>query len=120
MSDMTAATTTDLARREPRVTCLLGDPDTARAALVRRYLESRGIAVIGTPAMAAELIALAELYRPNVILVDDELAPDEGPFLARVLQARARRSAIIVATDGGDRDALIELLEGGRSRRHGS
>ena len=80
---------------------------------MRRYLESRGIAVIETPGSAAELVALAELHRPNVIVVDDQLAPDQGHTLVRVLSTRAQSSAIIVSTEAADRDFLIQSLEVG-------
>ena len=108
-----AAPSTDLARREPRITCLLADPVVGRATLAGRYLSGRGIAVIGTPSSAGELVTLAELHRPNVLVVDDELAPEQGHTLTRVLSSRAQRSAIIVATNGGDRDFLIQSLEAG-------
>ena len=107
------APTTELARREPRITCLLADPDVGRAALARRYLSGRGIAVIGTPTSAGELVTLAELYRPNVVVVEDQLAPEQAHTLTRVLSSRAQRSAIIVATNGGDRDFLIQALDAG-------
>ncbi len=78
MTSDAAVPSTELARREPRITCLLADPDRDRAALERRYLEGRGIAVIGTPTSAGELVALAELHRPNVLVVDDQIAPDRA------------------------------------------
>ena len=48
-----------------------------------------------------------------MLVVDDELAPEQGHTLTRVLSSRAQRSAIIVATNGGDRDFLIQSLEAG-------
>jgi len=108
-----SAPSTEIARREPRITCLLADRDADRASLGRRYLEGRGIAVLATPESAAELVALAELHRPNVIVVDAQLAPEQGHAMIRVLSSRAQRSAIIVSTDDGDRDFLIQSLEAG-------
>lgn len=113
MSRDAVVPSTELARREPRISCLLADPDGERAATQRRYLESRGVAVIGTSTSAGELVALAELHRPNVLVVDDQTAPEQGHVLTRVLSSRAHRSAIIVVTDVGDRDFLIRSLEAG-------
>jgi two-component system response regulator DesR len=113
MTSQPVRLSTALARREPRVSCVLADTDLDRVAATRRYLESRGIAVIGTPATVGELLVLVELHRPNVAVIDDQLEGFGGPSMARAVAERTSHTAIIVNTQGGDGEFLIEALEAG-------
>lgn len=102
-----------LARRESRITCVVAEPDLERVAATRRYLEARGIVVVGTPASVGELLVLCELHQPNVVAIDDELEGWGGAAVARAVAQRAPRTAIIVKTEKRDGDFLVDALDAG-------
>ncbi len=108
-----SGTSTALARRESRIACVIGDPNANRVLATRRYLEARGIVVIGTPGTVGELLVLSELQKPNVAIIDNRLEGWGGAAVARAVAERTSRTGIIVTTESRDREALIETLEAG-------
>jgi CheY-like chemotaxis protein len=92
--------------------CLIVDdsPEFLRAA--RALLEQQGVEVVGAVASAEEAVRRLEEVRPDVTLVDIDLAGDSGFALARTLQANGAAAAgqlIMISTHA--EDDFAELIE---------
>lgn len=85
--------------------CLIVDDSPRFLEAARGHLEREGIAVVGVASSIAQALQQAERLRPDVTLVDIDLAGESGLELARRLQ-RAPGSAgskvILVSTHAED------------------
>ena len=89
--------------------CLLIDDSPEFLASAARLLESQGVDVIGCAASSREAFALVDERKPNVALVDIELADEDGISLAQQLVERFPfvRVLLISAYDPADVSELI-------------
>jgi DNA-binding NarL/FixJ family response regulator len=72
--------------------CVIVDDSPAFVATARLLLERQGLTVLGQAANSADALRLAADLRPDVMLVDIDLGPENGLELARQL-ARSTRPA---------------------------
>ena len=85
--------------------CLIVDDSTRFLEAARGHLEREGIAVVGVASSIAQALQQAERLRPDVTLVDIDLAGESGLELARRLQQEAGSAAskvILVSTHAED------------------
>jgi CheY-like chemotaxis protein len=85
--------------------CLIVDDSTSFLEAARGHLEREGIAVVGVASNIAQALRQAERLRPDVTLVDIDLAGESGLELARRLQQEAGSAApkvILVSTHAED------------------
>jgi len=85
--------------------CLIVDDSTRFLEAARGHLEREGIAVVGVASNIAQALRQAERLRPDVTLVDIDLAGESGLELARRLQQEAGPAAskvILVSTHAED------------------
>jgi DNA-binding NarL/FixJ family response regulator len=93
------------------LTCLIVDDSPAFLSSARALLESQGMTVAACASCGADALAAAERYRPDLALVDIELADEDGCALARSLleQDAALRVVLISAYELDD---VAELAAG--------
>jgi DNA-binding NarL/FixJ family response regulator len=85
--------------------CLIVDDSTRFLEAARGHLEREGIAVVGVASNIAQALRQAERLRPDVTLVDIDLAGESGLELARRLQQEAGPAVskvILVSTHAED------------------
>jgi CheY-like chemotaxis protein len=85
--------------------CLIVDDSTRFLEAARGHLEREGIAVVGVASSIAQALQQAERLRPDVTLVDIDLAGESGLELARRLQqapGSAASKVILVSTHAED------------------
>jgi DNA-binding NarL/FixJ family response regulator len=87
--------------------CLLVDDNAAFLEAARNTLASDGVTVTGTASCAADAMRLASALRPDVVLVDVELGPENGFDLARDLAARG---ITVIMTSTGAEDDYRDLV----------
>lgn len=101
-------------RGESEVTCLIVDDHPAVSQLLARYLEERGIAVVGQAQDGREVLAALERLRPSVVLLDLRMPHASGIEVARAIARRKDLgSAVIVYTGYGDHDRLVQAIDAG-------
>lgn len=95
------------------VTVVIVDDHPAILDSVGRYLQSQGIAVLGTAADGSTGVALIEKLRPQVAILDLRLPGLSG--LEAVLQLRQRvpETRLLVYTGAGDNELVYQSLSAG-------
>lgn len=81
---------------------LVVDDDTAVRNLIVRIVRTLGHVVVGEAGSVADALALADVVRPDIALVDIGLPDGDGFLLTR--QLRARHHAIRVVLVSSDAD----------------
>jgi DNA-binding NarL/FixJ family response regulator len=61
-----------------QIRVVIGEDDAFVREGVLRILQDSGFDVVGTTADARELIRMAEVYRPDVVIADIQMPPDHG------------------------------------------
>lgn len=85
--------------------CLVVDDSRRFLDAASILLERGGIAVVGVATTSTDALAQVELLRPDVVVVDIDLAGESGFELARQLQARgwpAPAKIILISTHAED------------------
>ena len=91
------------------LSCLLVDDSEAFLSSAARLLSMQGVRIAGRASGAAEAVRRAAELRPDLILVDIELGPDDGIDLARQLtSAGLCRDVILISLR--DRAELAERI----------
>jgi two-component system, NarL family, nitrate/nitrite response regulator NarL len=93
------------------VRCLLVDDSEEFLSSAARLLESQGFEIVGGARTGAEAIDLMTELDPDVVLVDIELAEEDGIALTADLQSRSP-STCIVLISAYERDDLSDLISG--------
>ena len=91
--------------------CLLVDDSEAFLASATRLLESQGLEVLGCASSGRDALELDEQLEPDVVLVDVQLAEEDGIELGRQLAAR-RPDAHVILISTRSEDELADLLDG--------
>jgi CheY-like chemotaxis protein len=89
--------------------CLIVDDNEEFLVFACRELESQGVNVVGRALTSVEALHLAQLLRPDVILVDVRLGEENGLDLAREL-SQLPGSAPVVLISTATEDELTDLL----------
>jgi DNA-binding NarL/FixJ family response regulator len=76
--------------------CLIVDDSPAFLASARALLASQGVSVVGSAGAGKEALVVAERCRPDVALVDVELAEEDGCAVARSLLAQNPGLAVVL------------------------
>jgi DNA-binding NarL/FixJ family response regulator len=98
----------------PRLRCIVVDDHPAIVDAVSRYLEQQdGIDLVGRAADGAEALPLVEKLEPDVAILDVHMPHHGGLEIARLLDGRRTKTAVILYTAFPDRAALIEALDVG-------
>ena len=90
--------------------CLIVDDSTRFLEVARRVLEGDDVTIVGVASGIAEALDLADRLRPDVVLVDIDLAGESGFDLARRLHeqpAAAGRQATGALDPAGPQVILI-------------
>lgn len=93
------------------IRCLIVDDSPGFAQTARELLEDEGIDVVGVAAGGEEAVRLARELRPDLVLLDIDLGPDNGLDIARRLCAeengRLARAVILISTHAEDEFAEL-------------
>jgi two-component system, NarL family, nitrate/nitrite response regulator NarL len=89
--------------------CVLVDDSEEFLASAARLLESQGIEVVAHATCSDDALAHTATHAPDVVLVDIELADEDGIALAEQLAEQAPASRVVLIS-AHDRDDLAELL----------
>lgn len=88
---------------------LIVDDEFLIADMFRMQIESMGVRVCGKAATAAAAIALAQQYRPKVVLMDMRLQGDEDGVDASFVIHDTVGSKIIFITGSQEADAIARI-----------
>jgi DNA-binding NarL/FixJ family response regulator len=89
--------------------CLLVDDSEEFLASAARLLESQGLEVVARATCCEEALEQTAVHAPDVVLVDIELAEEDGIALAAQLCEQAPSSRVVLIS-AHERDDLGELL----------
>jgi DNA-binding NarL/FixJ family response regulator len=85
--------------------CLLVDDNAAVLSSARTLLVQQGVAVVGTASTSAEVLQMAAVLRPDVVLVDITLGDENGFDLARRLaEDNGGTMAVIMISSAAESD----------------
>jgi two-component system nitrate/nitrite response regulator NarL len=89
--------------------CLLVDDSEEFLASAARLLESQGVEVVARATCCHDALEQTAAHGPDLVLVDIELADEDGIALAERLAEHAPKSRVVLIS-AHDRDDLAELL----------
>jgi DNA-binding NarL/FixJ family response regulator len=92
-----------------KLRCLLVDDSEEFLASAERLLESQGLDVVGRATCCADALGRVADLRPDLALVDVELADEDGIALAAELHERAPATRVVLISAHA-RDDVDELL----------
>ena len=94
---------------------LADDHAIVRAGLKAILGSARDIAVVGEASNGRDAIALAERFRPHVVVMDLTMAEMDGIAATKALGATASPPRVLVLTMHPEDEYLVPLLEAGAS-----
>jgi CheY-like chemotaxis protein len=102
---------------DPRVpiTVLIVDDHPGFRAMARAMLADGGYTVVGEAADAHAAVAVAQLVRPDLVLVDVQLGDADGFAVAQTLAGDVA-GPVVVLTSGRDRRDLEPLIRDSAAR----
>jgi two-component system nitrate/nitrite response regulator NarL len=89
--------------------CLLVDDSEEFLASATRLLESQGVDIVGHATSGVEALALAAALKPDLVLVDIELADEDGIALAQELDASMTATRVVLIS-AYEREDLRDLI----------
>lgn len=114
-SPFSAPTEPDPDRFRPFKVLLADDHPLVIAALCRRLQEQDDVEVVGQAQGPAELLALVERHRPDIVLTDLRMPGVSGFELIEALRERFPQVKIVVLSSSDDRDSVDGALLAGAS-----
>jgi DNA-binding NarL/FixJ family response regulator len=100
---------------QPRLRVVIAEDTVLLREGLRRVLTDAGLDVAGTAGDAGQLLKLVETLRPDVVLTDIRMPPDqttEGLQAALEIRRRWPGTAVIVLSQHVETEHLFELLAG--------
>ena len=100
---------------QPRLRVVIAEDTVLLREGLRRVLTDAGLDVAGTAGDAGQLLKLVETSRPDVVLTDIRMPPDqstEGLQAALEIRRRWPGTAVIVLSQHVETEHLFELLAG--------
>ena len=99
-----------------RIKLLLAYRHTLLRQALRTLLVAQGdVDVIQEAEDGKEAVEMAEKYRPDVVLMDTQLAVVSGIEATRLIRKRSRDSRVLLLTLGADDEYILQLLRAGAS-----
>jgi DNA-binding NarL/FixJ family response regulator len=98
---------------ETKPTVVVADDHPAVLESVSRFLDARGLRVIGRARNGEEAIALIEAQRPSLAVVDLRMPRITGAAVVRQVSRTTPQSAPLVYSGFADGAALTEALDAG-------
>ncbi|HZN13526.1 MAG TPA: response regulator transcription factor [Acidimicrobiales bacterium] len=92
---------------------LLADDHTMLREGLRRSLEMEGFNVVGEAADGVEAVRVAQLLKPDVVLMDVSMPSMDGIEATRVLRERLPNTQIVMLTMHGDSDLIQRAVRAG-------
>jgi DNA-binding NarL/FixJ family response regulator len=92
-----------------KMRCLLVDDSPEFLASATRLLESQGFEIVGCASSGAEAVELATTLRPDLALVDIELADEDGIELTHELAQRVPGTRVVLIS-AYEREDLSDLI----------
>jgi DNA-binding NarL/FixJ family response regulator len=92
---------------------LVDDHAVVRRGLTELLTGAPGIEVVGEAADGAEALTLAPAVRPDVVLMDLQMAGVDGVEATRLLQAQEDPPQVLVLTSFSDRERIVAALDAG-------
>jgi DNA-binding NarL/FixJ family response regulator len=89
---------------------LIVDDNALFLAAAVELLEREGMDVVGTASSSAEAIRIAKELRPDVMLVDVDLGPEDGFKLARTLSNGGAIASRVILVSTHSEEELGELI----------
>jgi EAL domain-containing protein (putative c-di-GMP-specific phosphodiesterase class I)/CheY-like chemotaxis protein len=89
------------------------DEPRLRGALADLIASEETMRLVGSAGDAEEAIALAEVIRPDVAIVDVKMPAGGGPRAARGIMAASPDTRVIALSAHEDRDTVLEMLRAG-------
>jgi DNA-binding NarL/FixJ family response regulator len=98
---------------EPIRVLLVDDHAVVRRGLTDLLTGAPGIEVVGEAAEGAEALSVARAVRPDVVLMDLQMAGVDGVEATRLLQAEENPPQVLVLTSFSDRERIVAALDAG-------
>ena len=99
-----------------RIKVLLAYRHTLLRQALRTLLTAQGdVDVIQEAEDGKEAVEMAEKYRPDVVLMDTQLAVVSGIEATRLIKKRSRDSRVLLLTVGADDEYILQLRRAGAS-----
>jgi DNA-binding NarL/FixJ family response regulator len=92
---------------------LVDDHAVVRRGLTDLLSGAPGIEVVGEAADGAEAVTIARTVRPDVVLMDLQMAGVDGVEATRLLQAEPEPPQVLVLTSFSDRERIVAALDAG-------
>lgn len=94
-------------------TCVVADDHPSVLESISRYLDLHGFLVVGRAGNGEEAVALIELHRPSVAVLDLRMPLVAGAAVVRRVARSTPQSSCIVYSGFGDGAVLTEALDAG-------
>jgi two-component system, NarL family, response regulator DevR len=91
------------------------DHEVVRIGLAAMLAAQDGFDVVAQAAKGDEAVRLAEVHRPDVVVMDIRMPGGSGIDACRAITARRPRTPVIMLTSHADSDALFDSIEAGAS-----
>ena len=99
--------------RAPIRVLLVDDHAVVRRGLTDLLSGAEGIEVVGEAAEGAEAVQIARTVRPDVVLMDLQMAGVDGVEATRLLQSEENPPQVLVLTSFSDRERIVAALDAG-------
>jgi two-component system, NarL family, response regulator DevR len=91
------------------------DHEVVRIGLAAMLASQTGFEVVAQAATGNEAVRLAEVHRPDVVVMDIRMPGGSGIDACRAITAARPRTPVIMLTSHADSDALFDAIEAGAS-----
>lgn len=92
---------------------LLADDHTMVRQSMRRSMEAEGFAIVGEAGDGAEAVRLAEVHKPDVVLMDISMPVLDGVEATRRVRTRTPETQVVVLTMHADPDVVRQAVAAG-------
>lgn len=89
------------------------DEPEVRSALVDLFAADPAVAVVGVAADTEEVVSMAALHRPDVVLMDFKMPNGGGAIATRLIRQRRPETRVVALSAYQDRATVLEMLGAG-------